>query len=33
MEMLEKLVQVTVSSLGYLQESVYYPEPDCIGKL
>jgi hypothetical protein len=28
----EKLVQATVASLGYLENGVYFPEPDCLGK-
>lgn len=28
---MEKLVQSTISSLGYLEKGVYFKEPDCFG--
>lgn len=30
---LEKVVQATVASLGYLENGIYSPEPDCFGDL
>lgn len=28
---LEKVIQATVASLGYLENGVYFAEPDCFG--
>ncbi|KAI6171519.1 TIMELESS domain-containing protein [Aphelenchoides bicaudatus] len=28
--MFEKLIQATISSLGYLENNTYFPEPDCL---
>lgn len=30
---MERIIQATINALGFLENGVYYPEPDCFGML
>lgn len=28
---MERIIQATINALGFLEDGIYYPEPDCFG--